>query len=74
MKCDCINEINEKLKEHNLRLSGYAFMMPDFKAIITINTEWIDRDKAPKGQKRNPTKMHASHCPFCGKEIERITT
>lgn len=71
MNCKCIEEINEKLEEHNLRLSGYAFVMPDFKPIITINTEWIDRDKAAKGQKNNPTKMFASHCPFCGIKIEQ---
>lgn len=71
MNCDCINKINEKLKEHNLKLCGYAFVMPDFKAVITIQTEWIDANKAPKGRKRNPTKMLASHCPFCGKEVEQ---
>jgi len=26
--------------------------------------------EAPKGQKRNPPAMFASHCPFCGVAIE----
>lgn len=67
MTCNCIAEVDEKLKEHNLQLSGYALMMPDFKAIFTVQTEWIDQNKAPKGKKKSPTKMHSSFCPFCGK-------
>lgn len=70
MNCDCINKIDEKLREQNLRLCGYAFVMPNFKPVITIQTEWIDEAKAPKGKKRSPTKMFASHCPFCGTKIE----
>lgn len=69
MNCDCINEINKKLEEHNLRLCGYAYAMPAFKPIITIETEWVDKDKVvPNPNKKWPTKMFASHCPFCGKE------
>lgn len=71
MNCDCITKIDEKLKEHNLKLTGYALTMPDFEAVITIETEWIDRDKAPNGRKRNPTKIFVSHCPFCGKPIKK---
>lgn len=65
------NIIDDKLREKNLKLAGYAFMMPAFRPKITIKTEWIDREQAPKGQKRNPTAMIASHCPFCGVAYEK---
>jgi len=70
MNCDCINKIDDKLRQHNLRLTGYAHMMPDFSIVPTLSTEWIDKDKAPLGKKRNPPAMFASHCPFCGKPTE----
>ena len=69
--CNCINEIDDKLREQNLKLVGYAFMMPDFTPVINIRTEWVKRDQAPKGKKKSPTPMLASHCPFCGKAYER---
>lgn len=74
MNCNCIEEVNGKLKELNLKLSGYAYLMPEFKRVFTINTEWIDRAKAPKGQKMKPTSMWVSHCPFCGKPVEQKPT
>jgi hypothetical protein len=74
MNCKCLETINARLKEKNLKLSGYALTYPDFEAIFTINTEWIDRDKAPKGQKRSPTKMFVSHCPFCGTPVKEDKT
>lgn len=67
MNCDCATEVDARLKSENLRLVGYALVAPDYKSIPYIQTEWINRDKAPKGRKRNPTYMLASHCPFCGK-------
>jgi hypothetical protein len=70
MNCDCINKINERLKEKNLQLTGYAFVAPDFRTKFTITTQWIDRTKAPKGSKLNPPKMFVSFCPFCGDHAE----
>jgi hypothetical protein len=71
MNCDCHTKVNEKLREMNLKLVGYAFIMPGFVLTPQIATEWIDKEKAPRGQKRNPTAMLASHCPFCGQKIEQ---
>ena len=70
MKCKCWAETQEKLKTMNLKLVGATFLMPSFTLVPTIATEWIDETKAPKGQKRRPTAMLASHCPFCGTKIE----
>ena len=69
MNCECIEKIDERLREKNLRLTGYAFTVPDFKVVPVVNTEWIDPAKAPKGMKNKPTKMFATHCPFCGKPV-----
>lgn len=71
MNCDCIEKMDERLKEKNLRLVGFAIPAPDYKVIPTVNTEWIDPSKAPKGEKNRPTKILASHCPFCGKSVNK---
>lgn len=71
MNCDCITKINAKLREKNFRLCGYAFTFPRLDPIITIATEWVDSDKAPKGKKRRCPAMLASYCPFCGTPIEQ---
>jgi len=64
--CNCLNEIDDKLRERNVRLVGYALTFPSLNAIATIKTEWIDLGKVPKGQKKKCPGMFASHCPFCG--------
>ena len=74
MNCNCLNDVDDKLREKNLRLAGIAWVMPSFTVVVTIATEWVDDSKAPKGQKRRPPKLHASHCPFCGVKIEVLKT
>lgn len=69
MFCNCWTEVNAKLKEHNLRLNCASIRMPSFTLVPTLSTEWIDPSKAPKGKKRYPTQLMASHCPLCGTEI-----
>lgn len=64
--CNCINETDDKLRAQNLKLVGYAFMMPDFRPVISVRTEWVKRAEAPKGKRTSPPQMMASYCPFCG--------
>lgn len=71
MNCNCLKEIDDKLREKNLKLTGYAFVMPDFSVVPQLATDWLDRDKAPRGKKRSPPAMFASHCPFCGLPVEK---
>lgn len=71
MNCDCINKIDDKLREVNQRITGYAYIMPEFALTPLIATEWVDKDKAPRGKKRNPPGCFASHCPFCGKPVAK---
>lgn len=70
MNCNCINEVDDKLREKNLKLVGYAFIMPEFSARVQIATDWVSRNDAPKGQKQRPPAMLASFCPFCGKAVQ----
>ena len=64
--CNCINETDDKLRAQNLKLVGYAFMMPDFRAVVSIKTDWVKRSAAPKGKKASPPSMMATYCPWCG--------
>jgi hypothetical protein len=64
--CNCINEVDDEFREQNLKLVGYAFMMPDFRPVVTIRTEWVKKADAPKGKKNSPPSMMATYCPFCG--------
>lgn len=69
MNCNCLAQIDDKLEEKNLRLTGIVLLLPSCKCVISLKTEWIDSGIAPKGMKRNPPSMHSSHCPFCGIKI-----
>lgn len=70
MNGKCFDEIDTKLREKNLKLVGYAHVMPAFRLVPTVETAWLDKTKSPRGQKKSPPKMFASHCPFCGKPVE----
>jgi len=70
MNCNCWTELNEELKEKNLRLCGASILLPSFFLVPKLEMEWIDDSKAPRGQKKRPPGMLASHCPFCGIKIE----
>jgi hypothetical protein len=70
MNCSCWKNTQQELVARNLRLTGAAMLLPSFTLVPVIATEWRDPDKAPKGQKRRPPAVLASHCPFCGQKIE----
>lgn len=63
MACDCITKLDEKLAEHNSRIStGFTFGSegrPGY-AFPALETEKID--------KRNRKKISVipTYCPFCG--------
>lgn len=58
--CDCIQQTNEMLKEHNIRLVSTMFAKPE---VVVIQTEKIDSKKRGR-----PPVMLASYCPFCGEK------
>lgn len=71
MKCNCIEEVDKKLASENLKLACVGLASQDgvLDTIITLETEWVNRNSAPRGRKNTPSLMFASFCPFCGKSI-----
>lgn len=66
--CDCVKNINEKLIEHNTRISMSFTITRDLSTMgsaLTVPTEKID-----KKNRKKPMTMIASYCPFCGKKWE----
>ena len=70
MNCKCIEQVNGRLKDLNLQLSCTAWRMPGFVTTFALPTAWIDKDKAPKAEKKRPTPIYATYCPFCGQAID----
>lgn len=66
--CDCIEKMNDRLGEHNGRLSIAIRLSPDLSkmdACLVIATEKLDKTK------RKPVpKVIAGYCPFCGIKSE----
>jgi hypothetical protein len=69
MNCNCITELDEKLKDKNLTITGVTLLLPDFKTVPVIACGWLRRQDAPKGKRNNPPPLIASHCPFCGEKV-----
>ena len=68
MKCSCIEEMNAKLKEHNVRLKTSLFLSGRYagQARIAVSTIWIETPKSGRGRTRKePMQIILSHCPFC---------
>jgi len=65
MNCNCEELMKEELKEKNLEVTGWMWMS-DNTTRLSIPCRWVDRDKAPRGQKNNPNSYLATYCPFCG--------
>lgn len=64
MACNCIAEVDKVLREKEMTLE-VSFLMPDFRAMLPIQTRWIDGVK----RRKKPTTILASFCPFCGMRV-----
>lgn len=63
--CDCINLVNEKLKDRNLKLSStFSFSGLERVALVTTTLD-------PQ-RKKGPALMLPTYCPFCGERYEKI--
>lgn len=73
MRCNCIQEIDAKLKEQNVRLadSNFAMQWPECTTRFLIATQWVDSSKAPKGKVKRCPPLFAAYCPICGKKAGR---
>lgn len=61
--CDCINMVNDKLKESNTRL-GLSLSFTGGPNRVLLHTEKIDTKKRDR-----PMALCAVFCPFCGERI-----
>ncbi len=69
--CDCVKQINQQLKDKNLRLEEWLMLnekMTNLSACIPIHTTFVDESKKKRGDKAIP--IFPSHCPFCGEKIK----
>ena len=67
MICECIDKINEQLKERNTEIStAFSFSddMSKMDGVILVATHKIDRSKRGK-----PILANANFCPFCGRDL-----
>lgn len=68
--CTCIDQANKQLAAYNTRIPremAMNFKTGTARMVLCIPTEKIDP------RKREPRRtVFASHCPICGKKLERI--
>lgn len=69
MKCNCLNKIDEKLKEKGMKLSSKLLMFqvtePDLG--LKMVAGWpLERLDGKRMLRKDPKVMQMSHCPFCG--------
>jgi hypothetical protein len=67
--CNCIEIVNDKLKERNTRLTIPMIFSAEYDPprppSLLIQTEQIETGRG----KPKAVGMFASHCPFCGKKF-----
>jgi hypothetical protein len=72
--CSCISDLAKRLKERNIEFTGEAMSFNEehnaLYYVFMIDTKWIDKAKAPRGQKTYCPKVRAAFCPFCGMSLE----
>ena len=64
--CECIRQVNERLKEHNGRLTIGLGITPSMGVVARL---LLGVEKANKSDRRKPPAVSASHCPFCGDKL-----
>lgn len=65
MACNCIQEVNEKLKEQGVELV-LAFTTPDFTAVVPVQTQWLNGVK----KRKKPMTVIPSFCSLCGVKVK----
>lgn len=63
-KHDCIERINEQLKPFNTALAMAIDFSGKNRELIQVATV-----KADSANRKKPSAMFASHCPFCGVKL-----
>jgi len=67
MQCNCLKEVDERLKEHNCKLPVSLILSgPNAgKCMLNIQTVVIEKKRGFK-----PPSMGVEFCPFCGKSVK----
>lgn len=67
MKCECVDEVDKKLAEHNTRLTkAIVFADRGTNPNLMLRTEQIETGRG----KKKAVSMFLSCCPFCGMKYE----
>ena len=65
MNCDCVNEMNRKLADKNVRIAtAYRIVGPKMLMDLIVASEKIDTSN-----RKNTPLIIATFCPFCGGKI-----
>lgn len=68
MKCDCLTEINAKLKEQGLKLSDRHLKLCVSKDLRTMRARLCLDTQTSDGKRRKCPPVFVSFCPFCGEK------
>jgi len=74
MNCDCVEQINKRLKEagHNYQLAPSLVFdeKMELDLLLSVATSWVG--EPPRGKKhRPPPTMICTYCPFCRKKTAK---
>ena len=70
MNCDCIKQVNEKLRHaFGTRLSTSLLLGKEVEETMSIPTIQLEESRAPKRQKPQPVLI--TYCPFCGVKVKK---
>ena len=64
-KHKCVEEMNDRLREHNTRLAEAIDFSGKERELIQLATV-----KADAKVRKKPAAVFASYCPFCGVELK----
>jgi len=74
MKCDCIKNLEETLKErgyNDANAENVGFSFPSMEANLSIPFSYVKKRKDGTPQKKRETlNVLATYCPFCGKPMK----
>lgn len=68
--CECVDKLNEQLKEHNTRIVIPIMLNKKTLDFASANT-LVVTEKVDSAKRGKPLKVSASYCPFCGKKYEQ---
>lgn len=71
--CDCIQKVNELLKEHNTQLDipiTFSFNVDKTPGALKADRVTIATKKLESKKRGDAKKVLPAYCPFCGEEYK----